>query len=345
MSAAKALEQLVGLQAQSPTPPYFGLWTRLENFRAEELSQLIESRKAVRISLMRSTIHLVTARDALALRPVLQSVHERQFKSGSRHGPALEGIDIAEVVEAGRVLMEKQPRTFTEIGEALQKRWPDRPVDSLGFAARNYLAAVQVPPRGLWGKSGQPAHTTIERWLGKSIGADASPDRTVLRYIATFGPASVGDAQVWSGLPKLGEVFERLRPKLLSFRDERGTELFDLPKAPRPAEDSEAPVRFLPEFDNILLSHADRTRMIDEKDRVRLFAGGGVLKATILIDGFARGTWRIVKKRRGATLVVTPWITLSRKDRVALEREGAKLIAFAAPEADHDIHFERPAGS
>ena len=113
--------------------------------------------------------------------------------------------------------MEEQQRTFTEIGEALQKRWPDRPVDSLGFAARNYLAAVQVPPRGLWGKSGQPAHTTIEKWLGKSIGADASPDKMVLRYIAAFGPASVRDAQVWSGLPNLGAVFERLRRKAREF--------------------------------------------------------------------------------------------------------------------------------
>src|SRR6185369_3581346 len=152
MSAAQALEHLVGMQAQSPFPPYFGLWTRLEGFRAEELSDLIESREAVRISLMRSTIHLVTAHDALTLRPVLQSVHETLFHVGSRHGPALAGVDIAELLEIGRSLMEKQPLTFTALGKRLQARWPDRPADSLGYAVRNYLAMVQVPPRGLWGR-------------------------------------------------------------------------------------------------------------------------------------------------------------------------------------------------
>jgi hypothetical protein len=270
MSAAKALEHLVGLQAQSPAPPYFGLWTRLENFHAEELSKLIENRRAVRISLMRSTIHLVTARDALALRALLQPLHERQFEVGSRHGPALKGLDIAEVVKTGRALAEEAPRTFTEIGKELQRRWPDRPADSLGMALRNHAAMVQVPPRGLWGKSGPPAHTTIEKWLGRPVGAEMSLEKMMLRYIAAFGPASVRDAQVWSGLPRLGGLFEALRPRLVSFRDERGSELFDLPKAPRPDAKTPAPIRFLPEFDNILLSHADRTRIIDQAARVRL---------------------------------------------------------------------------
>jgi hypothetical protein len=333
MSAAKALEHLVGLQAQSPTPPYFGLWTRLEDFRAEELSRLIESRKAVRMSLMRSTIHLVTARDALALRPILQSVHDTQFRVGSRHGPAIAGVDIKTLLKIGRRLVEEEPHTFTALGTQLQERWPGRPADSLGFAVRNHLAMVAVPPRGLWGKSGQPAHTTVEKWLGRSLDAESPPDEMVLRYIAAFGPASVRDAQVWSGLPRLGEVFERLRPKLVSFGDESGRELFDLPKAPRPDPNTPAPVRFLPEYDNTLLSHADRTRIVSEEDRKRLFGGGGVLTATILVDGFVHGAWRIMRKGKAVTLAVKPYRPLRKKDIAALTSEGKRLLKFAAPDA------------
>jgi hypothetical protein len=333
MPATKALEHLVGLQAQSPSPPYFGLWTRLENFRAEELSDLIESRKAVRMSLMRSTIHLVTARDALALRPTLQSVHDTQFRVGSRHGPAIAGVDLEALLKIGRKLMEDEPLTFTALGTRLQDHWPGRPADSLGYAVRNYLAMVQVPPRGLWGKSGQPAHTTIEKWLGRSVGTATSPDKMILRYIAAFGPASVRDAQVWSGLPRLGEVFERLRPKLVVFHDGTGRELFDLPTAPRPDANAPAPVRFLPEYDNTLLSHADRTRIVSEEDRKRLFGGGGVLTATILVDGFVHGSWKIVRKGKSVALTIKPYRPLRKKDIVALTAEGKRLLTFAAPEA------------
>lgn len=329
----KALEHLVGLQAQSPTPPYFGLWKRLQDFRAEDLSELIESRKVVRISLMRSTIHLVTARDALRLRPLMQALHEKQFFVGSRHGAAVEGVDIAEALKLGRALVEATPLTFTAIGAELAKRWPGRPHDSLGYILRNHLAMVQVPPRGLWRRSGPPAHTTIEAWLGRSIGTDTSPDRMVLRYVAAFGPASVRDAQAWSGLPKLGDVFERIGRRLVRFRDEAGRELFDLPDAPRPDPDTPAPVRFLPEFDNILLSHADRTRIVSDDDRRRLQSGGGILPATILVDGFVHGTWKILRKGKSATLEIAPFRPLSRKAVAALTAEGERLLEFAAPDA------------
>ena len=344
MSAAKALEHLVGLQAQSPTPPYFGLWTRLEGFRAEELSELIEKRKAVRMSLMRSTIHLVTAKDALALRPVLQSVQETLFFRGSRHGPALAGLDVGEVVEAGRALIEEKPLTFTALGKLLQERWPDRPADSLGYAIRNHLAMVQVPPRGLWGKSGPPAHTTVEAWLGRSIADVTPPDAMLLRYLRVFGPASVRDAQAWSGLPRLADAFERLRPRLLTFRDERGTELFDLKNAPRPDANIDVPVRFLPEYDNVLLSHADRRRIVSDEDRKRVFfGGGGVLTSTILVDGFVHGRWKVARRGKNVTLVISPYRPLTKKDGSALTAEGKRLLAFAAPAAaQREVEIEAP---
>jgi len=330
------------MQAQAPFPPYFGLWTRLEDFEPRELVELIESRKAVRLSLMRSTIHLVTAEDAIRLRPVLQSVQERAFYFGSRHGPALDGLDMKAILRFSRKLVEEQPLTFTGLGRLLEKHFPGRPVDSLGYASRTHFAMIQVPPRGIWGKSGQPAHTTIEKWLGRSTGKDTKPDDMILRYIAAFGPAGVRDAQAWSGLSKLGDVFERVRPKLVTFRDETGRELFDLPNAPRPDEDIKVPVRFLPEYDNILLSHADRTRIISDVDRKQLFFGGGVVTSTILVDGFVHGTWRIARKGKTATLEISPYRPLLKKDIAALTSEGKRLLAFAAPEMIHSVHF-RPA--
>lgn len=341
MPAASALEHLVGIQAQSPLPPYFGLWTRLQDFRAEELSKLIEERKAVRLSLMRSTIHLVTAEDALALRSVVQSVQERGFYTGSRHGRALAGVDMQALLTLSRKLVEQKPLTFTGLGKLLEERFPGRPLDSLGYAARTHFAMVQVPPRGLWGRSGQPAHTTIEAWLGRSVAKDTSPDTMILRYIAAFGPASFRDAQVWSGLPKLGDVFERLRPTLAVFRDEAGRELFDIPDAPRPDPKTPAPVRFLPEYDNTLLSHADRTRIVSDADRKRLMAGGGVLASTILVDGFVHGVWKISRRGKSANLVIKLWRPLGKKDRAALSKEGERLLDFAAPAAaERDIVFE-----
>lgn len=342
MSAAEALKHLVGMQAQSPSPPYFGLWTRLEKFRAEELSELIETRAAVRMSLMRSTIHLVTAEDALAFRPILQALHEKQFFTGSRHGPELKGVNLPALLKAGRKLLEARPLTFTALGTLLEKRWPGRPVDSLGYALRNHYALVQVPPRGLWGKSGPPAHTTVEAWLGRSVGPETPADAMILRYLAAFGPASMRDAQAWSGLSKLGDVFARLKPRLLMFRDEAGRELFDLPDAPRPDAETKVPVRFLPEYDNILLSHADRTRIVSEEDRKFLFFGGGVLTSTILVDGFVHGSWKIARKGKSATLEIKPYRPLLKKDIAALTAEGKRLLAFAAPEAAHDIRFEKP---
>lgn len=340
ISAAAALEHLVGMQAQSPFPPYFGLWTRLENFQPEELSELIENRKAVRMSLMRSTIHLVIAKDALALRPILQDLHKRQFDVGSRHGPAIAGVDLKALLKLSRKLLEQKPLTFTALGERLEKRWPGRPFDSLGYAARNHMALVQVPPRGLWRKSGQPAHTTVEAWLGRSVDTETNLDAMILRYIAAFGPASVRDAQAWSGLTRLADTFERLRPKLRSFRDEAGRKLFDLPDAPRPNANTKVPARFLPEYDNVLLSHADRTRIVSEEDRKRVyFGGGGVLTSTILVDGFVHGAWKIVRKGKSATLEIKPYRPLLKKDVAALTAEGKRLLKFAVPDAKHEVRF------
>jgi hypothetical protein len=245
------------------------------------------------------------------------------------------------VESAGRVLVEERPRTAKELGAQLSELWPGRDPAALAHAIRGRLALVQVPPRGLWGASGQTTCTTAEAWLDRPLDPTPSVDDLVRRYLAAFGPATVADVQTWSGLAGLGEVIERLRPSLVVLIDDAGRELFDLPDAPRPDPDKPAPVRFLPEFDNLLLSHSDRGRVISDEDRQRLKSANGVLPGLFLVDGWVRGSWRIGRRRGAATLTITPFRSLAKRSAAAVTAEGARLLRFAAPGDGHDIRIVR----
>ncbi|MBJ6761079.1 AlkZ family DNA glycosylase [Myxococcaceae bacterium JPH2] len=337
--ALEAIEHLVGMQAQAPNPPYVGLWTRLEGFAHDELSQLVLARQVVRTVMMRSTIHLVSSRDCLTLRPVLQGFLERAMLA-SRHGKGIAGIDPAALTAAGRALIEERPLTLAEQGAKLAERWPGRDPTALAQAIRTWVPSVQVPPRGLWGGSGQAQVTSVEAWLGQPLGTDTAPDSLVLRYLAAFGPATVKDVQLWSGLTRLREVIERLKPQLRVFHDEHGDELLDLPNAPRPDADAPAPVRFIAEFDNLTLSHEDRSRIISTEDRSRIATLNGIVPGLILVDGFVEGTWKLERQRTAATLHILPFRPLAASDRTALADEGAKLLAFLAGDTpSQDVRF------
>jgi hypothetical protein len=337
LPVARALEHLVGLQAQTPDAPYYALWTRLEDFRPQALASLIEQRRAVRLALMRSTIHLVTARDCLALRPVLQAVQERNLYVASPWGRRLEGLDLAAFLAEARALLEARPLTVAQLGPALRRRFPDHDGQSMAYGARNLLALVQVPPRGVWGKGGLARSTTAQSWLGRPLARATSPARMLLRYLGAFGPASVRDMQLWSGLQSLEGAVARLRPKLRAFRDQRGVELFDLPRAPRPDADTPAPPRFLPDYDNVFLGHADRARIVDEEVRRRHRSGTDMRNAPFLADGFIAGTWRLARKGRRATLAIVPLVKVRKADLHALSAEGERLLRFAAPGEPHDV--------
>jgi hypothetical protein len=330
MTALDALEHLVGLQAQAPGPPYVGLWTRLEKFDPTELSDLIVNRGAVRIALQRGTIHAVSAGDALTLRPLLQPLFDRWL---GQLTPRLAGVPLQAAARAARELLEEEPLTFAELGRRLGKRWPEADPAALGQVARGALALVQIPPRGLWGASGPAAHTTIEAWLGAPLDRSSTLERLLLRYLAAFGPASVRDAQTWCGLTGLGEVARRLRAQLSIFRDEAGGELLDLPDAPRPDPDTTAPVRFLPEWDNLLRSHHQRSRVISDLHRAALRRPNDVVPGTVLVDGFVAATWGQEIKRAAATLTVEPLQPLSRREASAVAAEGRRLLRWSAPRA------------
>jgi hypothetical protein len=315
------------MQAQEPDAPYVGLWTRLEDFEPGELARLISDRRVVRGPLMRSTIHLVSGRDCLKLRPVIQSVLTRAF-SGSPFRRKLEGLDLDELLAAGLASLEDRPRTRAELSALLAERWPDRDPLSLAYAITFLAPLVQVPPRGIWGESGQATWTTTESWLGRPLDPTSSPDEIFLRYLAAFGPATVADARAWSGLGGLREVFERLRPQLITFRDERGRELFDVPGAPLPDPETPAPPRFLPAFDNALLSHNDRTRIIPEEHR-KMLSRDRFMRG-VLLDGFACATWKTEQRGGKLTLVIEPFEPLTEENRDVLAREGERLLGFLA---------------
>lgn len=340
---AAVIERLAGMQAQAPLAPYVGLWSRVEGFDPDELGELLVGRGAVRMSLMRSTVHLVTARDALAWRPLVQTVLERQF-DGSAFRREIEGVDRGALLSAGRALVEERPRTQGELRELLGERHPGVDSASLAYAIAFLVPLVQVPPRGVWGQTGPAARTGLESWLGEAMSAAPSPDALVLRYLAAFGPATPADARTWSGLAGMREVFERLRPRLRTFRDEAGRELFDLPDAPRPDPATPALPRFLPEYDNLLLSHADRTRVMPADRTVPLPPGNGGRIGTLLVDGFLRGDWRIMRAGGSATLLVEPHAPLSQRHAAAVRAEGRRLLKFAAADADAREVQVRPAG-
>ncbi|MFF5991425.1 winged helix DNA-binding domain-containing protein [Prauserella flavalba] len=327
--AIELIEHLVGMQAQAPFPPYYGLWTRLRGFSPGELSQLLLSRDVVRMVNLRGTVHLVSAADALPLRAFTQPVMDSDLKGNQQHTARLNGLDLGELAATASALLAGKPLSSAELGTELAARWPDREPTALVFAARNLLPLVQVPPRAVWGRSGQPTYALATDWLGTRTTRGPDAERLILRYLGAFGPASVRDVQTWCGLTRLGEVVERLRPRLRTFRTEDGVELFDLPDAPRPAEDTRAPVRFVPEYDNLLLSHADRSRVISQEDRRRIATRNGIVPGAFLVDGFVRGAWKIKRDKKTAVLEIQPFRPLSKRDTASLAAEGRRLLTFA----------------
>jgi hypothetical protein len=339
-TAPEMIERLVGMQAQEPPDPYFGLWSRLQSFEPADLAELIESRRAVRAGVMRATIHLVTARDCLVIQPLTMDVLRRNF--GSQFKRQIAGADLPALVAAGRELIAAEPHTRAELGRELDGRWPDLHRQVISLAITSNLALVQVPPRGLWGRSGQSRWALTELWLGEKLEPDSSIRELALRYLRAFGPASSADMRTWSGITGLREVLAELKPELRAFRDEDGRGLLDVQDGPMPDPETPAPVRFLPEYDNVALSHANRERIVGDREWSGPFPSGTSPRGGLLVDGFYRGFWAIRRAEDTATLVITGFEGEPADPAVTEEiaAEGERLLAFAAPEAEGEIRFE-----
>jgi hypothetical protein len=329
---ATAVERLAGLQAQAARPPFVGLWSRLDGFRREVLVRAIERQQVVRGTLMRGTLHLVTRTDYVRFRRTLQPMLTAGLRSILRG--RMDALDVAAAVAEARAWFDQAPRTFDALRAHLDDRFPGADVRGLAYAVRMELPLLQVPaPAERWAYAARADFAVAETWLGASLAPGDASEALVVRYLEAFGPAAIADAQTWCGLGGLGTVFEQLRPKLRAFQDERGRELFDLPHAPRPDADEEAPVRFLPEWDNLLLSHADRSRVIADAHRPAITTANLRLPGTFLVDGFVAGTWVVERKKKAVTLELRPFSPLQRSVATALEEEGEALARFMEPDA------------
>jgi hypothetical protein len=337
---AAAVERLAGLQTQAPNPPYVGLWSRIDRFERAALERALAQRRIVRMALMRSTLHLVTARDALAWRPLLAIVAVRALQAS--RGKLLQGLDVEKVSARAAALLSERPMSSSQLGQALAERWPDREADALAQVARAHLPLAQLPPAGRWNEFRSAPLGVLTDWLRRPLDDTSTVDALILRYLAAFGPAGPKDAQVWSGLSGLAPVFERLRPRLKVFRDEAGRELFDLPRSPRPAPATPAPIRFLPEWDNLLLSHAERSRLMAAAHKPQVFSVNGIIRATVLLDGFVHATWSVDTTASAAVLRVRPLADgFSRAQQRELADEGGRLLAFIVPDMRADVVLQR----
>ncbi|MEU4265182.1 winged helix DNA-binding domain-containing protein [Streptomyces argenteolus] len=333
-----AVAHLCGLQAQEPQEPFTGLWSRLRAFDPLVLSDLLVRRSLVRTHLMRRTVHLVTADDALAWRARHEAMLRRRVLGTYRR--ELEGVDLAELAAAGRAVMsDGEPRTMTELARAVAERWPDpgpRPLGEMLIAA--LVPMAQMPPRGLWRSKAGVRNVPLASWLGRELeppppdGSDPVGQVLVRRYLTAFGPAATADLRAWCGVTGLPAAVAAVREELVAFRDDRGRELLDLPDAPRPDPGTPAPVRFLPAFDNVILGYDDRTRIIDDAHRGLSVAGARV----VLVDGRVAATWTVT----AGTVIVTPLGRLSPADRASVAEEGEALASFLSGHESHRVRID-----
>jgi hypothetical protein len=331
VGAVEAIERIAGLQAQDPRSPFVNLWSRLEGFARDDLAGALEARTAVRATLMRGTLHIVSAADYLAWRAPLAAMLE----AGARGIQKNLGITVDPdlVNRVARPFFAAAPRRFEEVRQALIAALPDGHERGMGYTVRMTLPLVTPPEPVEWAFRRDPKFALAESWLGAPIAGHAAPDALVLRYLAAFGPASVADAQTWSGLGGLKGVFERLSDQLVRFKDAAGRTLYDVPDAPRPDHDAPAPPRLLDGFDAVMLGHADRARIIDGKHKPLIANRNLRVPPVILADGFVAGTWTTAIAKRTATLELKPFSPLPARARDPLAQEAERIIAFIAPEA------------
>jgi hypothetical protein len=325
---ADVLRHLVGMQAQLPGDPYLGLWSRVADFDAATLSDLVAARQVVRIPLMRSTIHAVTADDACLLRPLVQPAIERTTAALARR--ALVGVDMAELAAATRDLVAASPRTPADLDRLLAARWPGRERGALANAARTHVPLVQVPPRGLWGGRGAPTLASLEDWVDRPLATRPDLSEVVVRYLRAFGPASQADFRAWSGIAIGPPVLDDLHPKLVVHEDEVGRKLLDVRDGPLPDPETPAPVRFLPVYDNVVLGYRDRSRIVPPVIGTALPLTQENI-GSVLIDGMVGARWQIRHSGGRIRLVVDLLADATQATLAEVEAEASHALAFLAP--------------
>lgn len=317
---------LLGLQAQETLSPYLSLAARLDAFDPGDLSDRLESRQLVRMLTLRGTVHVLTPGDALQLRGWVQPTLDR-LSAGNRAGAPARHVGTPELDAAVGAFLGYGGRRLTDLGAHLAEVFPGVPEPALRHVVRERLPLLQVPPRGLWKRSGGVVYAYADRFLGLPF-TTAEPEDLVVRYLSAYGPATPADMTKWSMVTRLAPVFKALHEagRLVTVTDEQGRTLYDVPGAPVADEDLPLPVRLLGTYDNLFLSHADRDR-VAPPDALKAWMGpnGGVGSA-LFVDGLLAGLWRVEDGR----IRVEPFGALTRAQQREVEVEVARVEAFLA---------------
>jgi hypothetical protein len=333
---AEALAQLVALQAQVPRPPFVGLWSRVSGFTREALVTAIRRRTIVRATTLRGTIHLMTARDYLRFRSCLQPGLDDVLKGILR--ARLSGIDVEALERIGRAFFET-PRTFDELRAHLTATGvPD--VRAAAYTIRLRVPLLQVPDPAPWAYPAQAGFQTASAYLGEEPAPCGGLETLVTRYLAAHGPSTARDLAAWAGMRDLTATLEAMRPALVTLKGPGRSELFDLPDAPRPDPDAPAPIRFVPEYDNLIVARSDE-RVLPRAFRSAVFLPALRVAATVLVDGVVAATWTTARARDRATLAIRPLAPVPRPARAEMQAEGASLLRFLEPDArTFDVRLE-----
>jgi hypothetical protein len=331
-----AIERLAALQAQWAPSPYIALWSRLVAFRRPKLWSAIERHEVIRARLMRGTLHLVSARDFYAYAVATQDL-QRGAWNRLQVG---RGVDPKKVA-ALAIAFAREPRPKEDVLAHVRERIGGSLGGPFSWLIWRFVSAhadlVTAPPGGHWEYGGTDApYVAARHWIarGERPSEEEALETLVRRCLAAFGPATVADVAKFAGQvpPRIRPTLERLAPKLLTFRDEEGRLLYDLPRAPRPDGEVEAPVRFLPRYDELLISYQHRDRVIAPAHRRAVNTKNAIVEAVFMVDGFAAGTWSLVRAKKDAVLRISAFARLPLRDRVAVETEGESLLEFLAPD-------------
>ncbi|UXN74693.1 winged helix DNA-binding domain-containing protein [Devosia sp. A8/3-2] len=322
-----ALAFLLGLQAQTTNTPYIALWNRIAGFTHGALTTLIADKTLLRATTMRTTLHLHTVPDMRGIRPLMQPVLDRTFSSVAKSRAI--NADRLAVNRRGVAILDEMPMTAGELGRRLLEHFPDSDPLVLAQVVQGAETLIQIPPTRIWGHGGAPLLMRIEKWIGRGLSDPVPLPQLVLRYLAAYGPASVKDMQTWCGLTRLAPAFDAVRQQLVEFRGEDGRVLYDLPNAPRPDPDTPAPVRFLPDYDNVFLGFADRSRLQPSYARERMVVVNGYV-ATFTLDGFIAGNWTVNRTKARLTIELAPFRKLSKVEKTEVEAEAHAMGAFLA---------------
>jgi hypothetical protein len=327
ITAARATERLGGLQAQSTTSPYLSLWARLDGFEREELTKALKARRLVKALLQRGTLHVVVPRHYWALMAVRGPLAALLWPAS--YEARISSAEIARLARATLEQLGTGELTLKEAQALLEPHVREGvPATFLWRRLQSYAHVVHVAPSGIWGYGGHGVYAAAAgKVRGEAPTFESGLDELVTAYLRAYGPASGQDFGQWAGIPRLTPIKESLgRMTLRTFRDERGRLLYDVPRAPLPDPETPAPPRLVPRFDNLVLSHDDRSRILGDVAPSRIVTKNGLVHATILVDGIVTGTWQLERGR----VVLEPWSKLDASVRKSLAAEAESLEAFVS---------------